>query len=73
LPLNALYHRELTLTATYSTSPAELGEAFELLVRGKIQVEPLVTHRLPLSQLAEGVKLALSRQALKVFLTGTTP
>ena len=72
LPLNTLYHRELTLTATYSTSPAELGEAFELLVRGKIEVEPLVTHRLPLSQLAEGVKLALSRQALKVFLTGAT-
>lgn len=35
--------------------------------------EVVATHRLPLSQLAEGVKLALSRQALKVFLTGTTP
>lgn len=70
LSLNALYHRELTLTATYAASPAELGEAFELLVRGGVLVEPLVTHRLPLSELAEAVRLTLSRQALKVFLTG---
>lgn len=73
LPLDALYQRELTLTATYSASPAELGEAFELLVRGEIEVEPMVTHRLPLSRLAEGVRLMLSHQALKVFLTGETP
>jgi len=73
LPLKALYHRELTLTATYSASPAELGEAFELLVQGEIRVESLVTHRLPLSQLAEAVKLVLSREALKVFLTSIAP
>jgi len=72
LALNRLYHRELSLIATYSSSPAELGEAFELLVRGEIRVEPLVTHRLPLSRLAEAVQLTLSRQALKVFLTGVT-
>jgi len=38
----------------------------------EIRVEPLVTHRLPLSRLAEAVQLTLSRQALKVFLTGVT-
>lgn len=73
LSLNALYHRELTVTATYSASPAELGEAFELLVRGEIRVEPLVTHRLPLRELAQAVKLALNREALKVFLTSAPP
>jgi L-iditol 2-dehydrogenase len=72
LALNALYHRELTLTATYSASPAELGEAFDLLERGELEVESLVTHRLPLKELAEAVRLATTRQALKVFLVGDT-
>ena len=34
LPLETLYHRELTLTATYSSSPADLAEAFALLAGG---------------------------------------
>ena len=70
LSLDALYHRELTLTATYSSSPAELAEAFELLVQGQIQVDGLITHRLPLSRLAEGVALTVEREAVKVFVTG---
>lgn len=69
LPLDALYHRELTLTATYSSSPGELGEAFDLLAQGRIKVEDLVTHRLPLSRLAEGIALSLERLAVKVFVT----
>jgi len=70
LSLDALYHRELTLTATYSSSPAELAEAFELLARGRVQVDGLITHRLPLSRLAEGVALTVEREAVKVFVTG---
>ncbi|MFQ5897488.1 MAG: alcohol dehydrogenase catalytic domain-containing protein [Candidatus Methylomirabilia bacterium] len=73
IPLDSLYHRELTVTATYSAAPAEFGEAFELLVHGHVQVEPLVSHRLPLRELAEGVRLTVSRQAIKVFLTGGAP
>jgi len=70
LPLDQLYHRELTVTATYSSSPAELAEAFDLLAQGQIQVDGLMTHRLPLSRLAEGVALMVERQAVKVFVTG---
>jgi L-iditol 2-dehydrogenase len=70
LSLDTLYHRELTLTATYSSSPAELAEAFGLLVQGQIQADGLITHRLPLSRLAEGVALTVERLAVKVFVTG---
>jgi L-iditol 2-dehydrogenase len=69
LPLAALYHRELTLTATYSSSPTELAEAFELLARGRIAVAGLVTHRLPLERLAEGVDLMRRHEAVKVYVT----
>src|SRR6266576_2858954 len=42
LRLETLYHRELTLTATYSSSPADLAEAFRLIVAGAIAVDRLV-------------------------------
>src|SRR5207245_2845997 len=45
LQLETLYHRELTLTATYSSSPSDLAEAFRLIVAGEVSVDRLVTHR----------------------------
>jgi L-iditol 2-dehydrogenase len=72
ISLDELYHRELTLTATYSSSPAELGEAFDLLRQGQIQVEELITHRLPLSRLGDAVALAVGHEAVKVFITPET-
>jgi L-iditol 2-dehydrogenase len=67
--LETLYHRELTLTATYSSSPATLARAFWLLAAGKVDVEGLVSHRLPLERLSEGVELMRRREALKVYVT----
>ena len=69
VPLETLYHRELTLTTTYSSSPATLARAFWLIAAGKVDVAGLVTHRLPLERLAEGVDLMRRRQALKVYVT----
>lgn len=69
LPLETLYHRELTITATYSSSPADLAEAFGLITSGAVQVERLITHRVPLEHLASGVDLMRRREALKVYVT----
>jgi L-iditol 2-dehydrogenase len=69
LPLETLYHRELTITATYSSSPADLTEAFGLITSGAVQVERLFTHRVPLERLASGVDLMRRREALKVYVT----
>jgi L-iditol 2-dehydrogenase len=66
--LATLYHRELTITSTYSSSPAELAEAFDLLVQERIQVDGLISHRLPLSRLGEGVELMRRHRALKVYV-----
>ena len=69
LPLATLYHRELTVTSTYSSSPADLAAAFDLLAAGAIRVDDLISHRLPLERLAEGVDLMQRHVALKVFVT----
>ena len=67
--LDTLYHRELTVTATYSSSPADLAEAFRLVADRAIALDGLYTHRLPLERLDEAVQLMRSRDALKVYVT----
>jgi L-iditol 2-dehydrogenase len=67
--LETVYHRELTITTTYSSSPSTLARAFWLIAAGKVAVDRLFTHRLPLERLAEGVDLMRRRQALKVWVT----
>jgi L-iditol 2-dehydrogenase len=62
------YKRELTLTATYSSSPADLAEAFDLIRSGVVRVAELCSHRIPLERLAEAVGLMERREALKVFV-----
>jgi L-iditol 2-dehydrogenase len=69
LPLETLYHRELTITTTYSSSPSDLAEAFRLIAGGGVEVERLITHRVPLASLAAGVDLMRRREALKVYVT----
>ncbi len=69
LALDTLYHRELTLGATYSSSPTELAEAFAHLAGGGVIVDGLITHRLPLARLEEGVALMRRQAAVKVYVT----
>jgi squalene synthase HpnD len=69
LALETLYHRELTLSATYSSSPADLAEAFRAVTTAAVRVAGLYTHRLPLDRLGEGVELMRSQRALKVYVT----
>jgi L-iditol 2-dehydrogenase len=68
LPIGDLYHRELTLTATYSSSPADLAEAFELVTGGGVRVAELCSHRMPLERLDEAARLMRDREALKVYI-----
>jgi L-iditol 2-dehydrogenase len=65
--LDELYHRELTVQTTYSSSPDDLRAALDLLAAERVRVDGLYSHRLPLERFAEGVALFASRQARKVY------
>jgi L-iditol 2-dehydrogenase len=54
---STLYFKEISLHQSYSCGPDETREALELLSRGFIEVESLITHRAGL----EGVAAALER------------
>ncbi len=61
------YHREVRLTTSYSATPEDLRAALALLVAGRVRVETLVSHCLPLTAFDEGVALARTHRALKVY------
>jgi len=62
-----LYHRELTVVSTYSSTPATLAEAHALLAERRVRVSPLISHRLPLDAFDEGVRLQREGLATKVI------
>lgn len=69
IALDTLYHRELSVAATYSSSPVELADAFAHLAAGRVRVDDLITHRLPLERLGDGVELMRRQEAVKVYIT----
>ena len=42
--------------------------ALRLLAAGRLDVEPIITHRVPLAHAEDGFRLALQKQAAKVLL-----
>jgi threonine dehydrogenase-like Zn-dependent dehydrogenase len=67
--LNSFFKSERRLLATYSSALADQQDIYRLLVSGRLDPSPLVTHRLPLSRFADAVTLAHEHRALKVLLT----
>ncbi|HEV8267438.1 MAG TPA: zinc-binding dehydrogenase, partial [Thermoanaerobaculia bacterium] len=63
------YFRDLTLRFSYSCGPAETRRALELIEKGVVRADRLVTHRLPLDRAGEAFRLAASGgEVLKVLV-----
>jgi len=70
VPLGRLIARELELVGTFRFYE-EFAEAVELLERGRIRVDTLITEQVPLARAKEGFELASDRQrSIKVSLVG---
>lgn len=68
--LNRIHYLELNVHGANSSSQAEYLAARDLLVSGKIDARPLVTHRFPLEKFHEAVKVQSdpASGALKVVI-----
>lgn len=67
--LNEVFKYERRILGTYSAALDEQAAIFELVTGGILDPSPLVTHRLPLDDFDDGVKLVRGRKALKVLFT----
>lgn len=68
LDLSETWFREVRLESTYSAGPADMRRALSLLAAGRVDVERVVSHRLPLSRAPEALDLARSPEATKVIV-----
>ena len=55
LDSNLVHYRELTLVGANGSSPAHNTEALELIA-GDVPVDDLITHRLPLDEVLDGIE-----------------
>jgi len=70
VPFNALWREEVQMVSSYGGAPTDIREAIDLLRTRRVEVGPLITHRLPLDKAAEGFALvARPQDSLKVILT----
>lgn len=70
LDLGELYFREVSLIPSYSCGPEDTRQAYDLLRRGLVSPEALVTHRYPLESAQEAFDTARrGGAALKVLIT----
>ena len=61
LDARAFFYQGLSLVGTVNSTPQHNREALQLIASGAVDVEPLVTARLPLSKIQEGFRLVMSR------------
>lgn len=65
VPINEFWRNEIKLMPSYGNAPIDAIEAIELIRAGRISVEKLISHKLPLSEIQEGFIMAANRKDSK--------
>lgn len=69
MPLNELWRREVTVRTAYGAAPSDLAMAMDLIATGRVRVDDLITHRLPLERAQAGFGLvAGAGESVKVII-----
>ncbi len=65
---NLVHYRELTIVGANGSSPAHNARALRLIADGSVPVADLLTHRLPLTEVLEGIDIVSRGEAIKVTI-----
>jgi L-iditol 2-dehydrogenase len=65
---NLVHYRELTIVGANGSSPGHNAHALELISSGAVPVADLITHRLPLAEVLEGIDIVGRGTAIKVTI-----
>lgn len=69
IPFFDVWRDQITIISTYAGPPVDSREAIDLLASGKVEVDDMITHRLPLDRTAEGFRLvARGSESIKVII-----
>jgi len=65
---NLIHYKECFVTGSHGSVPRQHEIAVRLIAQGIVRVEPLVTHRFPITQINEAFDVMASRQGMKVIV-----
>ena len=65
---NLVHYRELTIVGANGSSPADNARALDLIASEAVPVADLITHRLPLADVLEGIGIVSRGTAIKVTI-----
>jgi len=68
LESNFIHYREAYITGSHGSTPELHHRAMDWIESGRIDVEKLITHRIPLKEIHEGYRIAASGDAIKVII-----
>lgn len=67
--VDALVTQEVSLISSNAATERETRRALQMICEGSVQVEPLVTHRVPLAEFPQAVEVARKAESMKVIVT----
>jgi L-iditol 2-dehydrogenase len=68
LDSNLVHYRELTLVGANGSSPAHNAMALDYIASGRVPVNDLISHRLPLDDVLEAIEIVARGEAIKVTI-----
>ena len=69
VPINTFWTQEIRIITSYYCGPSDITEAMDLLDTRRIEVDDLITHRLPLGEIEKGFRLVIEgRESIKVII-----
>jgi L-iditol 2-dehydrogenase len=63
---NLIHYSEVSLQGSHGSTPADNREALDMLARGLLRIDDLVSHRFPLDSIREAFLFAESRNGMHV-------
>jgi L-iditol 2-dehydrogenase len=69
IPINDFWTHEVQIRTSYYCGPTDILEAIDCIESGAIEVDSLITHRLPLRDIGEGFRLVMAgTESMKVII-----
>jgi L-iditol 2-dehydrogenase len=69
IPINYFWTKEIRIITSYYCGPPDIVDAIKRIESGEIQVDDMITHKLPLKDTAEGFQLVMDgNESLKVII-----
>ena len=65
---NVIHYGEYVLTGSADSTPEDMQRALEIIENGQVDTESLISHLLPLEDLAQGFKMVENTEGLKIMI-----